>query len=162
MYDSLAESAPEDALDALVARVGVVPLPEPLTAPEDLPPSIEPHAGGPGSVASLINPSKSTGENVTNLLEASALFSATALPILVQRLIMMAQTTDDIEELRKAVATVQDNAQVFEKRKTSVAAQAPLTIIFERAAPKDGFVVDVRSGAKMAALRAASADAEDA
>lgn len=137
-------------LDILLSRVGVVPVPPtPASAKES-------------HVDALAKSGNTTLESVANLLEADSLLNATALPILTERLIKMAQTTDDIEDLRKAVQAVRDGAMLFEKRKTTAASQAPLVLVFETRPPKEGTVIDVRSGAKMAKLREAAQSATDA
>lgn len=112
------------------------------------------------SPLSLIDTAKSDAENCATLLEADALFNASALNILSRKLVRMAQVTDDIDELRKVVQTVREGVLAPSKTKQSGESMAPLILVLERVEPKAGQIIDVRSGAKLAQLRKAAESAE--
>lgn len=159
--------------DELQSLLGLAPLPDDPDEALAASPVAEPSPATPPPVAyvapeppampsplDMLDDGDSTAKNVNKLLEADALLNATALNMLSQKLINLAYQSDDVEEVRKAVLAVRDGAMLHEKRKTTVASQAPLTIVFQRAESIEK--VDVRRGAELAQLRRQAEKAVDA
>lgn len=146
------------SLDALLADDdGWEPVPAPIPMQVANPVPDAPPMPCP---TKLIDSSKSTEQQITDMVEADALFAAAAALHIGQRLADLAEQTDDLDELRKVYDSFGRRANLVENRKAPASSQVPLTIVFERA-PTEGARVDVRSGAKIAQLRAAAQGATD-